>query len=211
MRFRDRSDAGDRLALALEPLAAEHPVVLGLPRGGVVVAATVARRLAGPLDVVIVRKLGLPDHPELAMGAIGEGDVRVVNDAVLRAAGVGATALDAVERREREVLRARTERLRAARARVDLAGRTAIVVDDGVATGSTAVAAVLVVRAQKAERVVLAVPVGPPRTCRELANVADEVVCLEQPPTFTAVGEHYDDFRQVTDDDVVRCLRAVEP
>lgn len=206
MRFRNRIDAGERLGAALETFAAGDLVVLGVPRGGVVVAAQVARHLVAPLDVIIVRKLGLPGHPELAMGAIGEDGVRVLNDSVLQGAGVAPSALDEVERRERDALALRVEQLRGDRTRVDLDGRQTIIVDDGIATGSSAVAAVLVARAQRAARVVLAAPVGPARTCTELRSVADEVVCLEQPRRFAAVGEHYDDFSQVTDDQVLAWL-----
>jgi putative phosphoribosyl transferase len=206
VRFRDRVDAGERLGVALEPFAADDPVVLGIPRGGVAVAAQVASHLRAPLDVIIVRKLGLPGQPELAMGAIGEDDVRVLNEAVLEGAGVDSASLDDVERRERVALANRVAQLRGTRNRVDLTGRVVIIVDDGIATGSSAVAAVLVARAQRSARVVVAVPVGPARTCTELRSVADAVVCLEQPPRFSAVGEHYEDFSQVTDDQVLRWL-----
>jgi putative phosphoribosyl transferase len=207
MPFRDRRDAGRQLAEALEWLRPEHPVVLGLPRGGVPVAAEVAKALGAPLDVIIVRKLGVPQQPELAMGAIGEADVRVVNADVVRAVGATASVLEHVEARERVELEARAARYRSGRPRVDVSGRTVILVDDGIATGSTARAAIAVARAQGASSVVLAVPVAPPRTCAELAAVADHVVCLEQPEPFMAVGQFYRDFSQTTDAEVVEALQ----
>jgi putative phosphoribosyl transferase len=206
MPFRDRADAGQRLGRALKPMIAAHPVVLGLPRGGVPVALEVARMLDAPLDVIVVRKLGVPTQPELAMGAIGEEGARVLNRDVVDAIGVDDDTIDTVERRERTELEARAVRFRDVRSRLPLDGRTVIVVDDGLATGSTARAAVLVARAHGAARVVLAVPVGPSRTCIELRGIADEVVCLEQPASFSAVGQFYRDFSQTTDDEVIACL-----
>jgi len=208
MAFRDRADAGRRLAelLAGRRLGDGDVVVLGLPRGGVPVAFEVARALGAPLDVMVVRKLGVPFQPELAMGAIGEGGVRIVNDDVLRMAGVGEAELAAVERRERAELERRASRYRRDRLPVALEGRTAVVVDDGIATGSTARAACLVARAHGAARVVLAVPVASPASITELADVADEVLCLEAPEWFYAVGEWYRDFSQTSDDEVVALL-----
>jgi putative phosphoribosyl transferase len=185
--------------------------VLGLPRGGVPVAAQVARALGAPLDVIVVRKVGVPDQPELAMGAVGEDGVRVVNDDVVRAAGIDDAQWERVEAREREELARRSARFRGERPRVPLAGRIAVVVDDGVATGATALAACQVARALGASRVVVAVPVAPPPTVSELARVADEVVALETPEHFHAVGQWYDDFSQTTDDEVVALVHgAVE-
>jgi putative phosphoribosyl transferase len=206
MPFRDRVDAGRQLGRVLEPLRTEQPVVLGLPRGGVPVAAEVAATLQAPLDVILVRKLGVPTQPELAMGAIGEDGIRVVNDDVMRAAGFDLNTVVAVERAERAELEARAERFRGDRLRVDIRGRTVIIVDDGIATGSTARAAIEVARAQGAARVILAVPVAPARTCADLGAVADEVVCLEQPDPFMAVGQFYQDFSQTTDAEVIACL-----
>lgn len=206
MPFRDRRDAGRQLAGALDRLRDEAPVVLGLPRGGVPVADEVAQALGAPLDVILVRKLGVPRQPELAMGAIGEDGVRVVNELVIESALVEPDDLAAVEQRERRELEARADRYRRGRPRVDLEGRLALIVDDGVATGSTARAAIAVARAHGAREVVLAIPVAPPRTCRDLAQEADEVVCLEQPEGFMAVGQFYDDFSQTGDDEVVACL-----
>jgi putative phosphoribosyl transferase len=204
--FIDRVDAGRRLAERLDVLRGEDLVVLGLPRGGVPVAFEVARALDAQLDVIIVRKLGVPRQPELAMGALGEGGVRVVNDDIIRSGHIRAADLAAVHRREQAELQELDRRLRAGRPRVPLAGRTALIVDDGVATGSTARAACQVARAQGANRVVLAVPVGDPEVVESLRRDADEVVCLEQPSFFSAVGERYENFSQVADEVVVALL-----
>lgn len=205
--FLDRVDAGRRLAAKLEHLRGDDVVVLGLPRGGVPVAFEVAKALGAPLDVIVVRKLGVPFQPELAMGAIGEDGVRMVDDQICRLAGVSREELAAVERCERDELERRTHRFRAGRTRLSLGGRTAIVVDDGVATGSTARVACRVVRALGASRVVLAVPVAPASALAEVAQEADEVVCLETPRMFIAVGAWYADFSQTSDQEVVGLLR----
>ena len=211
MPFQDRRDAGRQLGRRMAPLAGRGIVVLGLPRGGVPVAAEVARAVGAPLDVVLVRKLGLPSRPELAMGAVGEDGVVVVNDDVLRAARVDAATFADVERRERAELERRAHALRGDRPRLPLEGRTAVVVDDGVATGATARAACAVVRAHGAARVVLAVPVASPRALQEIAPVVDEVVCLESPQRFTAVGQAYEDFRPTGDDEVLALLQRPAP
>jgi putative phosphoribosyl transferase len=213
MPFLDRSDAGRRLAGRMLHLRNEDVVVLGLPRGGIPVAAEVARALGAPLDVIVVRKLGVPVQPELGMGAIGEGDVRVINPEVVEIARVTEDEIAAVEVRERAELERRARRFRGERPRTPLAGRTAIVIDDGIATGSTARAACQVARAQGAQRVVLAVPVAPPSACTALAADADEVICLETPEHFLAIGEWYQDFSQTSDDEVVSLLSraASEP
>ena len=208
MRFRDRADAGRQLASRLLPLRGEDVVVLGLPRGGVAVAAEVARALSAPLDVILVRKLGVPVQPELGMGAIGEGDARVINADVVRYAGVSEAEITAVERRERFELERRIKRFRGDTPREPLAGRIAVLVDDGIATGSTARAACQVARAQGAARVVLAVPVAPPSSEAALAGDADELVCLETPHRFLAIGEWYEDFSQTRDEEVVSLLRT---
>jgi putative phosphoribosyl transferase len=206
MPFRDRVDAGRRLAPQLMHLRGGDVVVLGLPRGGVPVAAEVARSLDAPLDIIVVRKLGVPFHPELAMGAIGEGGVRVLNDDLVRAARVTAAQLARAEQSERAELERRAGRYRGGRPRIPLAGRTAIVIDDGIATGSTARAACQVARALGAVRVVLATPVAPPSVLHELRRVADDVICLESPAEFQAVGQWYRDFGQTTDEQVVALL-----
>ena len=177
-----------------------------LPRGGVPVGADVARALDAPLDIIIVRKLGVPSQPELAMGAIGEGGTRVLNHDVIDALRIPDEQIDAVEHRERVELDQRSRRLRAGRSRVPLRGRTVILVDDGLATGSTARAAIDVARAEEAARVVLAVPVAPRSTVAELGRVADDVVCVATPEPFRAIGQWYVDFRPTTDDEVASLL-----
>jgi putative phosphoribosyl transferase len=206
VRFADRNDAGRRLAAALEHLRDDDVVVLGLPRGGVPVAAQVASALGAPLDVIVVRKLGTPGHEELGMGAIGEGGVRVLNDEIVTTVGASADQLAAVETAERVELERRASRFRGDRPRLDLTGKTAIVVDDGIATGSTAIAALQVARALGASRSVLATPVAPHGIERRLAPYADEVVVLDTPRWFSAVGQFYDDFDQTTDAEVIACL-----
>ncbi|PRX49340.1 putative phosphoribosyl transferase [Prauserella shujinwangii] len=206
MAFRDRTEAGRALAASLEHLRGTDTVVLGLPRGGVPVAYEVATALRAPLDVVGVRKLGVPFQPELAMGAVGEGGVFVRDDEVVRLCGVGEREFAEARRRESASLDRQVRGLRAARPRVPLTGRTVVVVDDGVATGSTARAACRVVRAHGARRVVLAVPVGSPVAVRDLRREADRVVCLEIPQWFRAVGQWYDRFTQVGDAEVLDLL-----
>jgi len=208
MRFRNRSDAGQRLAGRLEHLRGKDAVILGLPRGGVPVAAEVARALAAPLDIILVRKLGVPAQPELGMGAIGESDARVINPDVVRYAQVSEAQMAEVERRERAELERRARRFRGGAPREPLAGRIAVIVDDGIATGSTARAACQVARALGAARVVLAVPVAPPGADVGMRGDADEVICLEMPGRFLAIGEWYDDFAQTSDEEVVALLRA---
>ncbi|QKW26777.1 dienelactone hydrolase family protein [Streptomyces seoulensis] len=207
MLFRNRPQAGRRLGDRLAHLSGQDVVVLGLPRGGVPVAAEVAALLGAPLDLCLVRKLGVPAQPELAMGAIGEDGVRVIDDTVAGRAGVPAHALARVEERERRELARRAVRYRGERPPVAVAGRTVVLVDDGVATGSTARAACRTVRARGAARIVLAVPVAPPDWTARLAGEADELISLETPAAFFAVGQFYDDFTQLDDDDVVACLR----
>jgi putative phosphoribosyl transferase len=204
--FRDRAEAGRRLAAALDHLRGEPVVVLGLPRGGVPVAFEVARALDAPLDVIIVRKLGVPFQPELGMGAIGEGGVRIVNDEIVRMAGVSERMLAEVEARERTELERRARRYRGQRPPVPVAGRTAVVVDDGIATGSTARAACQVVRARGASRVVLAVPVAPIGWADRIGSDADECVSVETPGTFFGIGQFYADFRQTSDEEVADYL-----
>jgi len=204
--FANRSDAGRRLASRLARLPKEHLVVLGLPRGGVPVAFEVAAALDVPLDVILVRKLGVPYQPELAMGAIGEDGVRIVNDEVVRRAGVSAADFAAVESRERLELARRAAKFRGSHDRVPLTGRTALVIDDGIATGSTVRAACEVARAHGATRVIVAAPVAPPGAVEHLRPAADEIVVLSSPPSFYAIGQFYDDFTQTSDVEVLRLL-----
>lgn len=209
--FADRFDAGRRLATRLAALPPDQlsdapVVVLGLPRGGVPVAYEIATALSAPLDVIVVRKIGVPSQPELAMGAIGEGDVRIVNQDVVRRAGIDPSDFATVEARERRELHRRAERFRGRRDRVSLVGSTALIADDGIATGSTARAACQVARAQGAGRVILAAPVAPPSVVDALRDVADEVVVLESPQQFLAIGQFYDDFRATSEEEVVRLL-----
>ena len=215
MVFRDRVDAGRQLALQLTHLRRSRPVVVGLPRGGVPVAAQVARQLRAPLDVIVVRKLGAPQNPELAMGALGEGGVLVVNEDVVRRAGARESTVRAVLSREQQELERRVLRFRGDRPGVSLADRLVIAVDDGVATGASARAACQVARAAGAAQVVLAVPVVAPDVLPTLRAVADEVVYVEAPEHLDAVGQWYDDFRQVADPEVVELLdqaaRDLEP
>jgi putative phosphoribosyl transferase len=202
--FEDRRDAGRRLAGYLRP--DPDAVVLGLPRGGVPVAFEVAAALRAPLDVLVVRKLGVPAQPELAFGAIGEDGVRVINSSVVRHAGLDEAAMAAVEDAERTELERRVERFRAGRDRIPVAGRTAVIVDDGVATGATARAACEVARVHGARRVVLAVPIGAPDVAERFAGYADEVVCPYRPESFHSVGQGYRDFSQTSDAEVVELL-----
>jgi predicted phosphoribosyltransferase len=206
MRYRDRREAGRILGERLAALAGRPDVVvLGLPRGGVPVAWEVARRLAAPLDVFVVRKLGLPGHEELAMGAIASGGVRVLNPEVV-ATGVGREEIEEVTARERGELERRERLFRGDRPPLPVAGRTVVLVDDGLATGSTMRAAVRALRKQDARQIVVAVPVGAASTCAELQEEADQVVCVATPAPFRAVGLWYDDFDQTTDDEVRELL-----
>jgi putative phosphoribosyl transferase len=206
MPFRDRREAGRRLAERLSGLRASSPLVLGLPRGGVPVAFEVARALGAPLDILVVRKLGVPYQPELGMGAVGEDGVRVLNAEVLRQAGVTETQLEQVEARERAEVEERATRLRGGRPAIPLRGRTVVIVDDGLATGGTARAAVRLARERGAARVILAVPVAPPETVATLRRDADDVVAVETPEPFFAIGGWYSDFSPTSDDEVVELL-----
>jgi putative phosphoribosyl transferase len=210
--FADRGDAGRRLAARLGHLRDKPVVVLGLPRGGVPVAFQVARALGAPLDVIVVRKLGVPFQPELAMGAVGEDGARVINREIVREARVSDDELAAVQRREQAAVEARAARYRARWPRQPLNGKVAVVVDDGIATGATARAACQIARAHGAARVVLAVPVAPPGWQARIGRDADELVCVAAPPVFFAIGQFYANFAQVSDDEVIACLeRAATP
>lgn len=203
MRFDDRVDAGRLLAERLEELGLPDDVlVLGLPRGGIPVAAEVAAALGAPLDALVVRKLGVPGHEELAFGAIALGGVRVLNDDVVRTAGLTGSDIERVTDRESDELARREVEYRGSRLPLEVRDRTVVVVDDGLATGATMAAAVSALRAGGSNRIVVAVPVGAPSTCAMLAERADEVVCLHQPHNFRAVGLWYRDFSPTTDEEV---------
>ena len=209
-RFRDRSAAGRTLGAELASLALDEPVVVALPRGGVPVAVEVARALQAPLDVIVVRKLGLPGQPELAMGAVGEGGVRVLEAEVLAYSTVDDQLLDAVTTVELAEVDRRLALLRGARPALGVDGRTVVVVDDGVATGSTVRAAAAVLRARGVGRLVLAVPVAPVDTVDALRDVYDDVRCVSAPEYFGSVGSWYEDFHQLTDTEVRRLLDKAE-
>jgi putative phosphoribosyl transferase len=206
MLFVDRADAGRQLARRLLYLRGTDALVVALPRGGVPVAAEVARGLRAPLDVIVVRKLGVPFQPECGFGAIGEGGATVIDDRVVRQARLTRQAIAGAEARERARLDRRVAQLRGGRPPVPLAGRIAVVVDDGIATGSTARAACLVARARGAGRVIVAVPVGAAEAIASLRHDADEVICLQTPAPFVAIGDWYEDFSQVADAEVAGLL-----
>jgi predicted phosphoribosyltransferase len=201
--FRDRIEAGELLADSLQTFRdRDDVIVLALPRGGVPVAAEIARRLHVPFDVFVVRKLGVPGHEELAMGAIASGGVRLVNDEVVVPLGIPPNVIDSVARSEQIELARREELYRGTREPIGLTGKTVILVDDGLATGSTMRAAVMAVRGQQPARIVVAVPVGARETCAGLAREADDVVCLRTPDPFVAVGLWYRDFTPTSDSEV---------
>jgi predicted phosphoribosyltransferase len=211
MIFRDRLDAGRRLGERVRSEARHHdPIVLGLPRGGIPVAYEVARALGAPLDVFVVRKLGVPGQEELAMGAIASGGVRVINHEVVDALGITPAAIDRVAAAEQLELERRERAYRGSRPPLQLAGRAVFLVDDGLATGSTMRAAVQAVREHRPARLVVAVPVAAAATCAELRAEVDDVVCLSTPEPFLAVGRFYDDFSQTSDREVHDLLRAAE-
>jgi predicted phosphoribosyltransferase len=203
IRFRDRTDAGRRLAAALSSYAGRPDLlVLALPRGGVPVGFEVARALRATLDVILVRKLGVPGHEELAMGAIASGGVRIVSQDVVASLGIPDRVIAAAAASEERELARREHAYRDELPSPPIAGRTVLLVDDGLATGSTMRAAAAAVRSQRPERVVVAVPVAPPETCRSLRTEVDEVVCLFSPEPFISVGTFYEDFSQITDEEV---------
>lgn len=206
MAFENRRTAGAALAPRLVSFTGPDTVVVGLPRGGVPVAAEVARRLGAPLDVLIVRKVGVPFHREVAMGAVGEDGVTVRNDDVIRHAAISEEAFARAERNERDEVERRAARFRRNRPRPSLAGATVVIVDDGIATGATALAAVQVARRHGAGRVVVATPVASPEACALLGRVADDVIVLQSPADFVAVGRWYRDFSETSDDEVERIL-----
>ena len=215
MLFRNREEAGERLAKALNEkgvvekgVAGSRPLVLALPRGGVPVAAPVAAHLGAPLDVLVVRKLGLPGHAELAMGAVAAGGVRVLNEEIVGSFGVDPGVIEQVTERELEELERRERLYRGDRPALALEGSEVLLVDDGLATGATMRVAVQALRERGVRRVVVAVPVAAPDVCRAVGSEADQVVCLETPEDFAAVGRWYHDFPQTSDAEVQRLLEA---
>jgi len=207
-KFQNRAEAGRQLAEKLTAYRGQRDaIVLGLPRGGVPVAAAVARQLGLPLDVFVVRKLGVPGFEELAMGAIASGNVVVLNDEVMHAVPNAEAILESVRARETLELQRREKQYRQNRDAPDLRGRVAVLVDDGVATGATMRAAVAALRKQSVTKIVAAVPVGAPETCRELEREVDEMVCAFSPASFQGVGQFYEDFSQTTDEEVRELLK----
>lgn len=209
--FRNRRDAGQQLAERLAQFidTERDALIIALPRGGVPVAAEIAKQTGLPLDIITVRKIGVPGNEELAMGAIGSGGVRVLNPALIAQLGVSSTAVEKVIQRETRELERREILYRNERPPPQIAGRTVIVVDDGIATGSTMSASIRVLRQLKAGRIIVAVPVAPKDTIQRLQNEADAVVCALEPEPFYAVGIWYDDFSQTTDEEVRTILAAV--
>lgn len=211
--FRDRQEAGRKLADELAKLDLADPVVLALPRSGVPIAAEIARALEAPLDLVIVRKVGVPGNPELAVAAIVDGDPPdvVLNHEIVEAYNLDDSELQALIGRERPELERRRHIYRAGRKPLSVKGRTAILVDDGAATGTTMKVAIRAMKRRSPHEIVVAVPVGPPDTIGELAQEADRIVCPSRPGRFLALGHHYRDFRQLTDEEVVETLREAWP
>ncbi len=209
MPFKDRSDAGRKLAKALAAYKNQHPVILALPRGGVPVAAEVATALHAPLDLVLVRKIGLPIQPELAMGAVVDGGAPIIvrNEDVIRLAGIDETEFKAICDSELAEIERRRQRYLGSRERSDVAGRTAIVIDDGIATGATTRAALRATRMRNPKKLMLAVPVAPTDSLVALRSDADEVVCLEDYEFFGAIGAYYANFNQVADEEVIEMLK----
>ena len=212
MPFHDRAEAGRRLAKELTRYKDRGAVVLALPRGGAPVAAVVAAALRAPLDLVLVRKIGVPHQPELAMGAIADGGETIVvrNEDVIAAAGIGEAEFNVVRDRESREIERRRELYLGGRERPEVAERIAIVIDDGIATGATTRAALRAVRARGPKKLVLAVPVAPTDTLDAMRDEADEVICLEAYDVFGAIGFFYADFRQVSDEEVIEILNASE-
>jgi putative phosphoribosyl transferase len=207
VRFHDRHHAGQRLAALLEPLRGERPIVVGIPRGGVVVAAEVAHALGARLDVAVVRKIGAPQNPEYALGALAEGGVHVLNHRAVSALGLGASDVQALIAGVERDLEVCLRRYRGVRKPLELTGQTVILIDDGLATGSSALAAIGSVRRRGAARVVLAVPVAPSVSVEALRDHVEQVVCVKVPPGLRAVGYWYEDFSPTSDEEVARLLR----
>jgi putative phosphoribosyl transferase len=208
--FKDRVDAGKILANKLSKYAAQNPLVLGLPRGGVPVAFEVAKALKAPMDVYIVRKLGVRGHEELAMGAIATGDVRVLNESVIGPLQISKEAIETETEKEKEELKRRERVYRSGRAPLNVANRTILLIDDGIATGSTIKAAIAALKKQKAAKIVVGVPVAPSSTIEELKKEVDDLVCVSAPDFFIAISVWYDEFPQTTDEQVRELLKKAE-
>jgi predicted phosphoribosyltransferase len=213
MPFKNRSEAGQKLARALSNYKDQHPVILALPRGGVPVAAEVAGALGAPLDLILVRKIGVPFQPELAMGAVVDGGAPIIvrNEDVVQSAGIDETQFKAVCDGELAEIERRRQRYLGGRERVDVVGRTAVVIDDGIATGATMRAALRATRMRNPTKLVLAVPVAPSESIVEMREEADEVICLEDHEFFGAIGYYYGDFRQISDEEVIEILERFLP
>jgi putative phosphoribosyl transferase len=213
MPFKNRSEAGQKLARALSNYKDQHPVILALPRGGVPVAAEVAAALGAPLDLILVRKIGVPFQPELAMGAVVDGGTPIIvrNEDVVQSAGIDETQFKAVCDGELAEIERRRQRYLGGRERVDVVGRTAVVIDDGIATGATMRAALRATRMRNPTKLVLAVPVAPSESIAEMREEADEVICLEDHEFFGAIGYYYGDFRQISDEEVIEILERFLP
>ena len=213
MPFKNRSEAGQKLARALSHYKDQHPVILALPRGGVPVAAEVAAALDAPLDLILVRKIGVPFQPELAMGAVVDGGAPIIvrNEDVIQSAGIDETQFKAVCDGELAEIERRRQRYLGDRERVDVTGRTAIVIDDGIATGATMRAALRATRMRNPTKLILAVPVAPSESIVEIREEADEVICLEDHEFFGAIGYYYGDFRQISDEEVIEMLERFLP
>jgi predicted phosphoribosyltransferase len=209
MPFKNRSDAGRKLAKALAGYKEQQPVILALPRGGVTVATEVAAVLNAPLDLILVRKVGVPFQPELAMGAVVDGGAPIIvrNEDVIRLADIDESEFKRICDSELAEIERRRQRYLGSRQRADVSGRTAIVVDDGIATGATTRAALRATRIRNPEKLVLAVPVAPTDTVAELRSEADEVICIEDHEFFGAIGTYYADFSQVSDETVIDILK----
>ena len=213
MPFKNRSEAGQKLARALSNYKDQHPVILALPRGGVPVAAEVAAALDAPLDLILVRKIGVPFQPELAMGAVVDGGAPIIvrNEDVVQSAGIDETQFKAVCDGELAEIERRRQRYLGGRERVNVTGRTAIVIDDGIATGATMRAALRATRMRNPKKLVLAVPVAPSESSVAMGEEADEVICLEDHEFFGAIGFYYRDFRQISDEEVIETLKRFLP
>lgn len=209
MLFQDREDAGRQLARALVKYRSRHTVILALPRGGVPVAAEVAESLEAPLDLILVRKIGTPMQPELAMGAVVDGEQPVIvrNQDVIDLTGVSDETFDAVCKKELAEIDRRREHYLGNRDRADVQGQVAIIVDDGIATGATTLAAIQALRKREPKELILAVPVAPLDTLQRLHTEVDVIVCLDTPQDFGAIGYYYRDFRQISDDEVIAILK----